>query len=139
MRAYTSIEWKTRRTSGITIFFAFLITGFLLAVVQSPRAATPVSISIDFVGDGTSMDAAEVAGVVPKANWNSASGATSSTPLALKDETGASSTSTVTWTADNTWSTPIADDPWQPAADERIPRQRTRGSHDCNHRRTARR
>jgi hypothetical protein len=111
MRVYNSIELKTRRASTIAIFFAFVITGFLLGVMQSPHAATPVTVSIDFVGNGSSMGAAEIAGVVPKANWNSATGATRSTPLALKDETGASSMSTVTWTADNTWATPIADDP----------------------------
>ena len=111
MRVYNSTELKARRASTIVIFFAFVIAGFLFGVIQSPHAATPVTVSIDFVGNGTSMGAAEIAGVVPKANWNNATGATRSTPLALKDETGASSTSTVTWTADNTWATPIADDP----------------------------
>jgi len=111
MRVYNSTELKARRASTIAILFAFVITCFLFGVMQSPHAATPVTVSIDFVGNGTSMGAAEIAGVVQKANWNNATGATRSTPLALKDETGASSTSTVTWTADNTWATPIADDP----------------------------
>ena len=48
------------------------------------------SISINFVGDaGASMGATESAGVVAKANWNNATGATRSTPLALQDDTGA--------------------------------------------------
>ena len=111
MRVYNGVELRTRSTSTITILFALVTAGFLLGVMQSPHAATPGTVSIDFVGNGSSMGAAEIAGVVPKANWNNATGATRSTPLALKDETGASSTSTVTWTADNTWATPIADDP----------------------------
>ena len=90
MRVYKTIELKTRRASTISILFALVIAGFLFGVMQSPHAATPVSVSIDFVGNGTSMGAAEIAGVVPKANWNNATGATRSTPLALKDETGAS-------------------------------------------------
>ena len=66
-------------------------------------------ISIDFVGSGTTMAAAESAGVVAKANWNAATGAAHSTPLSLKDETGAATAATVTWTSDNVWSTPTAD------------------------------
>ena len=68
------------------------------------------SISVNFVGnDGLSMGAAESAGVVAKANWNNATGATRSTPLALKDETGAATATTVTWSSNNLWNTPITD------------------------------
>ena len=68
------------------------------------------SISINFVGnDGLSMGAAESAGVVAKANWNNATGATRSTPLALKDDTGAATGTTVTWSSNNLWNTPITD------------------------------
>ena len=68
------------------------------------------AISINFVGDdGLSMGAAESAGVVAKANWNNATGATRSTPLALNDDTGAATGTTVTWSSDNLWNTPITD------------------------------
>lgn len=53
------------------------------------------------------MGAAESAGVVAKTNWNPATGATRTTPLALIDETGAATGVTVSWTSDNVWSTPI--------------------------------
>jgi hypothetical protein len=67
------------------------------------------AISINFIGTGTSMGATESAGVVAAANWNNAPGAARSTPLALKDETGAATAAAVTWTSDNAWSTPITD------------------------------
>lgn len=67
------------------------------------------AIGINFVGTGTAMGAAESAGVVPMTHWNNATGVTRTTPLALVDETGAPSGATVTWRANNTWRTPIAD------------------------------
>ena len=77
-------------------------------VVSAPSAGR--AISINFVGDdGLSMGAAESAGVVAKANWNNATGATRSTPLALKDDTGAATGTTVTWSSNNLWNTPITD------------------------------
>jgi len=66
-------------------------------------------ISIDFVGSGTAMGSTEQAGVVVKSNWNSASGAVRSTALGLVDETGAATTASVTWNADNVWTSPIQD------------------------------
>ena len=75
-------------------------------------AVTPVSsstIGIEFVGNGTAMGPTESAGVVARPNWNNATGATRSTPLALKDDAGAATGATVVWTSDNVWSTPIAD------------------------------
>src|SRR5262245_32386105 len=82
----------------------------IVSQTSGPPTATSAAISINFVGSGSSMGAAEIAGVVAKANWNNATGATRSTPMALKDETGATTPATVTWTADNTWSTLIPDD-----------------------------
>jgi hypothetical protein len=80
------------------------------AAMPRPRAATAVgAIGIDFVGTGTAMAATESAGVIAKTNWNSATGASRSTALALKDETGAATGVTVTWTSDNTWATPVTD------------------------------
>lgn len=67
-------------------------------------------ISIDFVGRGTTMGAAEVAGVVAKSNWNAAQSSTGS-GLALVDETGTGTGATVTWTSSPVWSLPITDAP----------------------------
>ena len=67
------------------------------------------AISIDLVGASVApMAASEVAGVVPKSNWNDASGANGS-GLALVDETGAATGATVTWTASSVHSMAIAD------------------------------
>lgn len=68
-------------------------------------------ISVHFVGTGNSMGSSEVAGVVPKSNWNQANGAINSSGLPLADETGAASSAVVTWTADDIWDDPIADQP----------------------------
>ena len=66
-------------------------------------------ISIDFVGQGTVMGAAEVAGVVQKSNWNNASGLTNTTGQVLVDETGTATGATVTWNTNGTWNLPITD------------------------------
>ena len=92
------------RSSRLALFLIFLVT-----LVQTPRAAAPGVISIDFVGSGVAMAATESAGVVAKTRWNSATGASRTTPLALVDEAGAATTATVTWTSNSTWSTPITD------------------------------
>jgi len=60
------------------------------------------------------MGAAEVAGVVPRSNWNRAVGALRGTPLALVDETGATTAATMTWAANSGWATPIVDRPGDP-------------------------
>jgi hypothetical protein len=65
---------------------------------------------VNFVNDSTdAMGATETAGVVAKTRWNSAPGATRSTPLALLNETGAATGVTMTWTSDNVWKTLITD------------------------------
>jgi hypothetical protein len=69
------------------------------------------AISIDFVGSGTAMASTELAGVVAKSHWNNANAASSSSPLALVDETGSATSATVSWNSDNVWSTPITDQP----------------------------
>jgi hypothetical protein len=66
-------------------------------------------VSINFVGSGTAMGAVESAGVTARTNWNNASGATRSTPQALVDETGATTTASVTWAAAGVWATPTTD------------------------------
>jgi hypothetical protein len=55
------------------------------------------------------MAAGEVAGVVAKANWNNAVGAASGSPLALKNDSGAASGASVTWSSDLVLQTGIAD------------------------------
>jgi hypothetical protein len=73
---------------------------------------TARAIGIDFVGSNpAAMGSTEIAGVVAKSNWNNATGATRSSPLALVDESGAASGATVTWSASSTWRLPAADQP----------------------------
>jgi hypothetical protein len=55
------------------------------------------------------MASTESAGVIAKTNWNPANGARSAAPLNLVDETGSATSASVTWSADNTWNTPITD------------------------------
>jgi hypothetical protein len=85
--------------------------GSIVAGTQVGRAQPSGQgiVSINFGGSGSAMGAAEIAGVVPRSNWNNATGASRATPLVLVDEMGTATTATVTWTSDNTWSTPIAD------------------------------
>jgi len=67
-------------------------------------------LSVDFVGSNTTpMGSTEVAGVVALSNWNDASGAKSSAPLALVDQNGNATTATLTWTSDDVWNSSIAD------------------------------
>lgn len=84
--------------------FTILLSAAAPAAGQTIRA-----ISIDFVGGGAPMAAAETAGVVPLSNWNSAAGARTTAPLSLQDASGAPTTATVVWSADGTWRLPIAD------------------------------
>src|SRR4030095_1836586 len=67
------------------------------------------AIAINFVATGASRGAAESAGVLPRTNWNNATGASRTLALALLDESGAPSGATVTWSSNNVWQTPIAD------------------------------
>ena len=87
------------------------VHSYTAQLTVSPAGSAATAISIDFVGKGTVMGSSEVAGVVAKAHWNSATGAASTQALALVDENGAATGASVTWTSDNTWSTSIADTP----------------------------
>ena len=64
-------------------------------------------ISVDFVGGSTAMAASEVAGLVARSNWNSAT-ASSGSALSLRDESGNSTGATVSWSSSSVWSLPIA-------------------------------
>jgi hypothetical protein len=85
----------------------------LTVEAAAPPPSGSGTISIDFVGDNpASMGSSETAGVVAKANWNSAFGAASSAPLRVRDEAGAATNVTVTWSSPGgTWMLPIADQP----------------------------
>ncbi len=119
-----TIEATTPQTSGsITYDFgSWSDAGAAAHMISTPSADTTYTatyssraggvrrgISINFVGGGAAMGATESAGVVPKANWNNATGSTRSAPLALNDETGVASGATVTWSANSVSSTPITD------------------------------
>jgi hypothetical protein len=99
--------------------FVLTITGTSGSLINTTTAILKVmtasgfgnSISIDFVGEDVPMASTEVAGVISEANWNNASGASRSSPLALVDDTGKATTATVTWTANSVWETPIVDQP----------------------------
>jgi hypothetical protein len=85
-------------------------TAVTLAV--SPAAGSGGNvISVHFVGLGTQMTPTEIAGVIAKSNWNQATGASSSSPLALVDETGAATSATIAWQATGIWGLFIADQP----------------------------
>ena len=86
------------------------LTHTATATVVVATAAPAGSIGVNFVGTSpTPMGASETAGVLVQANWNNATGATSSTPLALVDKAGAATAATVAWSANGIWMTPIPD------------------------------
>jgi hypothetical protein len=80
-----------------------------LNVTTSAPSLKP--ISINFIGTDVAMASTEVAGVVAVANCKLASGAASSAPLALVDDTGAATTATISWTAGDIWQESITDAP----------------------------
>jgi hypothetical protein len=101
----TSVTATATDAAGNTTTKSFTVTVTLVI-------ATTGAIGIDFVGSNpAAMGSTETAGVVAKANWNNATGATRSSPLALVDESGAASGATVTWSASSTWRLPAADQP----------------------------
>jgi hypothetical protein len=79
-----------------------------VAVTSASTAAG--AIAVNFVGSaGAPMAATESAGALPQTHWNNASGASRATPLALVNATGAASGATATWSAYDTYSTPITE------------------------------
>ncbi len=80
-------------------------------VVTAAGSGGAKAISVNFVGTGTAMAASEVAGLVAEDNWNQANGANSSSAMSLVDETGATTSATISWKADNIYNLPITDEP----------------------------
>ena len=87
-----------------------LIAGIGAVVFCSARTHAQV-VSIDWYGGGGGggttqavMTADEVAGVVPRANWNSLTPNVQATPQNLLTDTG-SAGGNVVWTSQNTWNT----------------------------------
>ena len=78
--------------------FGLVLAAFLTG---SPAIQAQV-ISINFGADQASLEASDVTGVIPVANWNNASGATG-TLTNLVDDSGAATAASVTWSASNTW------------------------------------
>ena len=74
--------------------------------------ATPGAgaISIDFVGSGVPMASTEIAGIVPRSNWNEAAGANGS-GMALVDETGTTSTANLAWSSSSVFKLPTRNTP----------------------------
>ena len=86
-----------------------------VGVTVRPMYTGAGAIGINFVGSSTvAMLPDEVAGLIPVAHWNNASGATRSTSCYC-DETGTTTTAAVTWTSNATWAIPITDQPGRPA------------------------
>jgi Domain of unknown function (DUF1929)/PKD domain len=121
--APTSIS--TSGTSTLTVntgsaavaSYTLTITGTSGSLSHSTAATLNITssysmnaISIDFVGTDVSMASSETAGVVAVSNWNNATGAKNSTPVALVDQTGAATTAAVTWSADDVWEQSITDE-----------------------------
>jgi hypothetical protein len=72
---------------------------------------TAFAFGLNFVGNGASLNPTDMAGVIPKPNWNNLPGAASGSPQALADETGSVTAATAVWIADNPWALPIAATP----------------------------
>ncbi|HEY6941467.1 PQQ-binding-like beta-propeller repeat protein [Dokdonella sp.] len=66
------------------------------------------TISVDFVGTGTPMDARERAGAVAAVNWNSFAGSSGSA-AGLVDETGSATAASIQWSAAGVWRPSIPD------------------------------
>lgn len=100
---------KTSRLRAVRPRVALVVVGILASVVRPAAAQSASAITIDFVGSGTAMGSAETCGGIALPHANNAIGAVRSTPLPLVDASGAPTGASVTWRADGTWRTPIAD------------------------------
>jgi hypothetical protein len=88
------------------------INGLQIVPVAAPPPPGGGTISVDFVGTSIVMTPGETAGVVPAANWNSASGAARTDPQLLIDAGGRTTGATIVWSSPaGTWALPVADQP----------------------------
>jgi endoglucanase len=105
-----SVAAQAVTASGKSAYSASIPVEAINYVARTPKYAD--AISINFVSYAvTPMAPAEIAGVVPLANWNQAGVANSGTMNNLVDENGSATAASVTWSAPNTYDTPIADEP----------------------------
>lgn len=103
--------------NGQTYYYVVTATNAFGSSGNSPEAsATPqiMGVSVNFqggsVGNGTPsvMGSTENAGVFVSSNWNNAAGASGAvSPLTQSD--GNTTPLSVTWSGNNTWSTPVAE------------------------------
>ena len=98
--------------------YSLAVTGTAVQTGITAKAAlalnvsnTNYSISLNFVGTGATLQPSDMAGVIPKGNWNNLIGAVSNGPQPLADETGTVTTATALWTSENPWMMPIAGSP----------------------------
>jgi hypothetical protein len=84
------------------------LKGSASPIVQTAKVSLMItksvgSVNINFVGNGQPLSPADIAGVVPKANWNNLTASASTTPVYLTDDTGTVTPVNITWAANNPW------------------------------------
>src|ERR1700722_20176068 len=90
---YTSANFHLSVLLYYTVLILTVLSGgsthLSAATINSSSLQTPVAINVNFAGSNTTLMAnSETAGVVPKTNWNNASGVTSSSALNLVSDQG---------------------------------------------------
>ena len=94
--------------SNITVTGTGLKSGNTSAAVFGLTVTIqPGAVSANFVGNGMALNATDLAGVMPKSQWNNLTGA-SGAVSSLTDEFGNGTGISVTWLGDNPWKLPSA-------------------------------
>ena len=97
-----------RQVPCITKYAFHTLTAAALLSLGGTTAHAQKTISVNFSGylyylnSGVQLSPGDVAGVVPKSNWNN-TGDNSGSLSGLKDETGAMTTASLTWTSSGQW------------------------------------